>query len=161
MYSKAIDWVKRIDLFERAEVDNNQKIIKPISAIQPEFLFTHNTIGFYLDSATAKDYWYRAGSIHQLFLVPFGNTGYAEGEKFFLTLKRYQIYRFNQFPNMGNTEYRISFVPEFYFQDIHLQVWEYGGVNQGSTLDSLAVSLNKQLANLAKLQTLVNKLLKK
>ncbi|MEH1821933.1 MAG: hypothetical protein V7L31_23110 [Nostoc sp.] len=157
MYSNSNDWVKSIDTTRRATLDANGKITNPIGSIEPDVQFTHNTIGIYTESDSAPLHWFKAGTLLQGFPVPFGSAGFAEGEEFRVILRRYMVYRFTKFPNIGETKYLISFTPQWYIQDIHLQVWQYIGTNDGATLDSLAALSQQEIAQTVKLQSSVNK----
>ncbi|MEH1799396.1 MAG: hypothetical protein V7L13_09535 [Nostoc sp.] len=159
MYSNSIDWKLVINQSRTAVVKVNKS--QPISAIEPDIVFTHNTIAIYATSITAKPNWYKAGNLYQAFTVPFGTAGAAQGESISVVLNRYTIHRFTVFPDMGDTKYVISFAPQTYLKDIKLQVWEYTGINQGATLDSLETLAKANLQRSAGLQTSINKLLKK
>lgn len=158
MYSGGNDWVKSIDTTRHATLDANGKITQAIGSIEPDVVFTQNTIGIFVDSDTAPTSWFKAGVLLQGFPVPFGSAGFAEGEEFRVILRRYMVYRFTKYPNIGETKYLISFTPQWYIQDVRLQVWQYIGTNQGATLDSLAALSQQDIAQTVKLQTSVNKL---
>ncbi|MEH2187179.1 MAG: hypothetical protein V7K64_13560 [Nostoc sp.] len=159
MYSNSIDWKLVVNQSRTAVVKINKS--QPISAIEPDIVFTHNTIAIYATSNTAKPNWYKAGNLYQAFPVPFGTAGAAQGESIGVVLNRYTIHRFTVFPDTGDTKYVISFAPQTYLKDIKLQVWEYTGINQGATLDSLETLAKANLQRSAGLQTSINKLLKK
>ncbi|MHC5614107.1 MAG: hypothetical protein ACYTXA_24710 [Nostoc sp.] len=161
MYSLSSDWVKSVDINRRATLDANEKITEAIGSIEPDVTFTHNTIGVYVSSATASPNWFKAGTLLQGFPIAFGSAGYAEGEEFRVILYRYMVYRFTKFPDIGETKYLLSFTPQWYIKDVHLQIWQYTGTNQGATLDSLTALVNKEVGLTTKLQTSINKLLKK
>ncbi|MEH1765800.1 MAG: hypothetical protein V7K76_26035 [Nostoc sp.] len=158
MYSGGNDWVKTIDLTRKATLDANGKITEAIGSIEPDIQFTQNTIGIYVESVTADPNWFLAGTIFQGFPVPFGSAGFAEGEEFRVILRRYMIYRFTKYPDIGETKYLLSFTPRWYIKDIHFQAWQYIGTNQGATLDSLAALGQQEVAQTVKLQSSVNKL---
>ncbi|MEH1777690.1 MAG: hypothetical protein V7L26_00765 [Nostoc sp.] len=158
MYANGNDWVKSIDTVRKATLDANGKITQAIGSIEPDVTFTKNTIGIFVDSDTANLNWFKAGVLLQGFPVPFGEAGFAEGEEFRVILRRYMIYRFTKYPNIGQTKYLISFTPQWYIQDVRLQIWQYTGTNQGATLDSLAELNQQEIAQTTKLQTSVNKL---
>jgi hypothetical protein len=160
MYTNSVDWIKRIDTTRQAVVNAKGVVTTPISAIEPDIVFTNNTLGLFAVSESANPSWYKAGNLFQAFLVPFGTAGYAQGDALPLILNRYQIHRFNQFPSI-QTQYVVSFQAQPYLKDIKLQVWEYVGVNQGATLDSLAALAQQEIAQINKVNTSVHKLLNK
>ncbi|MEH1956824.1 hypothetical protein [Nostoc sp.] len=161
MYTISSEWIQRVNTSRNATVDSKGKITTPITAIEPDILFTHNTIAIYATSLKAPSNWYKAGNLYQAFFVPFGTAGHAQGESISVMLNRYTIHRFTVFPDTGDTKYVISFAPQTYLKDIKLQVWEYTGINQGATLDSLETLAKANLQRSAGLQTSINKLLKK
>ncbi|MEH2130130.1 MAG: hypothetical protein V7K86_05625 [Nostoc sp.] len=157
MYSGGNDWVRSIDVTRTATLDANGKITTTIGSIEPDVTFTQNTIGVLVESASANPNWFKAGTLFQGFPVPFGSAGFAEGEEFRVILRRYMIYRFTKYPDIGQTKYLISFTPQWYIKDVRLQIWQYIGTNQGATLDSLAALSQQEIAQTAKLQASVNK----
>ena len=161
MYSSGNDWVKSVDVTRHATLDDKGKITLAIGSIEPDVTFTQNTIGVYVSSFTASPNWFKAGTMFQGFPIPFGSAGFAEGEEFRVILHRYMIYRFTKYPDIGQIRYLLSFTPQWYIRDVHLQVWQYTGTNQGATLDSLTALVNKEVGLTTKLQTSINKLLKK
>ncbi|WP_099073438.1 hypothetical protein [Nostoc linckia] len=131
MFEIASEWKLRVTE-QRTATDS------PIPAIEPDVIFTSNTIGIFAESPSAPSHWYAAGDFLQAYLVGFGSSGYAQGELVKVVLSRYQMYRFTKFPL---NEYLISFVPKPYLKDVNLKVWEYVGENQGTTLESLEASV--------------------
>lgn len=162
MYNSGRDWVKSIDTVRNATLDANGKITQAIGSIEPDVVFTQNTIGIFVDSVSANLNWFKAGVLLQGFPVPFGTAGFAEGEEFRVILRRYMVHRFTIYPNIvGETKYLISFTPQWYIKDVRLQIWQYIGTNQGATLDSLSALSQQEIAQTTKLQTSINKLLNK
>lgn len=136
MFSVASEWKLRV-VEQRTATDK-----APIPAIEPDLIFTSNTIGIFAESPSAPSHWYAAGDFLQAYLVGFGTAGYAQGEFVKIVLGRYHIHRFTNFPSIpGKNEYLISFAPRPYLKDVNLKVWEYVGENQGATLDSLERSI--------------------
>lgn len=158
-YGVSTDWKLMVDTSRRSATDADGKPVS-IPPIEPDVLFTFNTIGIYVSSATAKPTWYRAGNLYQAQFVPFGSAGYAEADAFPVILNRYQIHRFTQLPSI-ETRYLISFTPQFYITDIRLQVWQYKGTNQGATLDSILASVQQGIQQTKNAQTSLNQLLKR
>ena len=156
MYDVASEWKQVINV-KRTAVQRDGKYL-PIGAIEPDVLLTHSTIGLIVTSDSANPNWYRAGSLFQAYLVPFGTAGAAQGERVRVTLNRYTIHRFTVFPSIESNQYVLSYVPENYFRDVRLQVWEYIGVNQGATLDSLQALQRQSLQRLAGIKTSINQL---
>ncbi|HYX16482.1 MAG TPA: hypothetical protein VE944_19365 [Nostoc sp.] len=159
MYSIASEWKQVINTSRTAIVKAGKTL--PIAAIEPDAVLTHNTIAVYITSTTANPKWYKAGNLYQAFFVPFGTAGAAQGEQLRIVLNRYIIYRFTTFPSLDGNKYVLSYVPESYFKDVKLQVWEYIGTSQGATLDSLDKTAKVVLAKSTSLSAQVAKLLLK
>jgi hypothetical protein len=159
MYTIASEWKQVININRVASKDGDR--YRPIPAIEPDVVFTHNTIAFIVSSTTAKPNWYNGGDLFQAFLVPFGTAGAAQGEKVRVVFNRYIIHRFTTFPSTPDNQYVLSFSPPRYFRDVRLQVWQYIGENQGATLDSLETLAKAELQRSAGIQTSINKLLKR
>ncbi|OYE02141.1 hypothetical protein [Nostoc sp. 'Peltigera membranacea cyanobiont' 232] len=158
-YGVSTDWKLMVDTSRRSATDANGGLIS-IPPIEPDVLFTFNTIGIYVSSATARPTWYRAGNLYQSQFVPFGSAGYAEADAFPAILNRYQIHRFTQLPDI-EVSYLISFTPQFYISDIRLQLWQYIGTNQGATLDNILTATQQGIQQTKKAQTSLNQLLKR
>ncbi|MCW5316170.1 hypothetical protein GTQ43_20830 [Nostoc sp. KVJ3] len=158
-YGVSTDWRLMVDTSRRSALDTEGKQLA-IPPIEPDVLFTFNTIGIYVSSESAKPTWYRAGNLYQAQFVPFGSAGYAEADAFPVILNRYQIHRFTQLPDI-ETSYLISFTPQFYITDIRLQLWQYIGTNQGATLDSILGATQQGIQQTKKAQTSLNQLLKR
>lgn len=157
MYSIASEWKQVINISRTAIVKAGKSL--PIAAIEPDIVLTHGTIAFIVTSQTAKPTWYKAGNLYQAFFVPFGTAGAAQGEQVRVTYNRYIIHRFTTFPSLEGNKYVLSYVPESYFKDVRLQVWEYIGTSQGATLDSLEKTAKATLAKTTSISTQVAKLL--
>jgi hypothetical protein len=159
MYTIASEWKQIINVSRKAVIKAGKAL--PIAAIEPDTVLTHNTIALIITSTTANPAWYKAGNLYQAFFVPFGSAGAAQGEQLRITFNRYIIHRFTIFPATDENKYVLSYVPESYFKDVRLQVWEYVGTNQGATLDGLEALVQANLQRSAGIQTSINKLLKK
>jgi hypothetical protein len=151
MYDLSSDWVLKFSTSRTAKPDPKNRLgFAPIPPIEPDAAFTKRTIGIYATSVSANPNWYPIGYLMQGYLVGFGTTGYAEGETIKIILNRYKIHQFNEIPHInGETIYRLSFSPLYYYKDVNIKVWEYIGTNQGVSNEDLkkAVRANTQLLN--------------
>jgi hypothetical protein len=157
MFEIASEW--KLVISHQSSTSNEASI----PAIEPDVIFTSNIIGIFATSSTARSNWYAAGDFLQAYLVGFGTAGYAQGELIKIVLNRYHIHRFTKFPSIpGESKYLISFAPKPYLKDISLKVWEYVGENQGTTLESLEVSVKathqRVIAEGAAIKSLIKKL---
>lgn len=157
MFEIASEWKLRVS--QQKTIVANQTFI---SAIEPDIIFTSNTIGIQITSPSAPNHWYAAGEFLQIYLVGFGTAGYAQGESIETVLNRHHIHRFTKFPVIpGKDKYLVSFVPKPYLKDITLKVWEYAGTNQGITLESLDASVKAIHQRVIVEGTAIKSLLKK
>lgn len=85
-------------------------------------MFVSQILSVYVTSLSAPSWWYAAGDFYQAFIVPFGDSGAAQGELTKLVLNRYTIINFQKFPM--DSPYLVSYSPKYYFKDVTLQVWE-------------------------------------
>jgi hypothetical protein len=162
MFEVATEWIQRVNQSRRATVDTNGKITASIQAIEPDVVFTKNTIGIYVTSASSPPNWYSAGDLLQAYLVGFGTAGYAQGEYIKVVLNRYHIHRFTKFPSIqGDSKYLISFVPKTYLKDVTIKVWEYAGENQGTTLEDLETQVKAVYQKVSSESSSIKALLKK
>jgi hypothetical protein len=130
MFEVSNDWSLAVSTSSNALLDEKERIITPIPAIEPDHVFFSPIVGVYVDSITAPQQWYRGGDLYQALLVPFGE-GYAQGELSKIVLRRYTILCLDNFPttNRGDTKYLLSYSPPTYFKDVILRVWEFKGSN--------------------------------
>lgn len=160
MYSVADYWQLRVNENRVAKFDDGKPL--PIEAIEPDVVFTKSTIGVLVTTTNGKQSWYKGGELLQVFEAGFSLKGFAQGEKIKLVLNRNHTHRFTIFPQLGaDSRYLISYVPPFYYPDVRIRVWEYVGVNQGATLDSLAQLQKQSIQKINGLRTSINALTKK
>jgi len=160
MYALGSDWKLRID--EARTSKANQGELPNIPAIEPDVVFTKNTIGFLVTTVNGKQRWYRGGELLQVFESAISPVGFSQGERIECVLNRNHAHRFTTFPQLGgDSRYLISYVPPPWYPDVRIRVWEYVGGNEGATLDSLAQLQKQTIQKINGLRTSVNALTKK
>jgi hypothetical protein len=123
VFDNSADWVLRISESRQALLDDKGNIKTPVSPIEPNHIFTNQTVCVVVTSNSAPLHWYRGGDIYQSFKVPLGDDGYAAGQEFKIVLRRYQILTFNLYTEQIG--YYLSYLPPYYFKDVSLRVWEF------------------------------------